>query len=866
MFAGVGIGVPHPSAGYKVGPTSIIKVMPNGAAAWISILEHLEGPSLAASTACASGAHAIGLAYDQIQLGRVTGMLAGGVDTVITRDVLRAYAWMRALNTARDEEPTRMSRPFDATRRGFVLGEGAGFLMLEEREHALARGATILAEMRGWGASSDAHNIVAVAPEGRGMARAMQNALADAALPVEAVDYISAHGTSTKMNDREETRAIHQVFGARAGQLKVSSQKSMLGHCHGRRRRDRGCGDRAVDQQADCDTHDQSRYARPGVRPGLRPPRCEEGRDPRGAEQFVRLRGAQQRARVRASRGHVTPSLLVNETTFSLETDTLPAALERSAAEGALLWLAAKDKDAVELPMRDLLDRANRVARHLIALGMKPGERAVVMLPTSEGWLAAFFGTLLAGGVAVPLGPNLSFGGMDRYASTVRTILSAAGARFMLGNDAIETHLPALRALGTPLEHFVRADLALELPAADVVLPSLSADATAVIQYTSGTTGTPKGVMLSHRALLANAYMIGERSGMSPSDVGVSWLPLFHDMGLVGALLTSLYWRYPLLLMPVESFLLQPRRWITWMSKKRATLSVAPNFAYQFAVDRVAERHLAGLDLSAWRKAFNGSEAVRPGTLRGFAERFGPFGFDESAFEPVYGMAENALAATFPETGKRWHTARHAGRELCSVGTPLSGVSVGVVDEAGRPVESGESGLIRLASPSLMDGYFENEAATSEVLRHGWLDTGDLGFVRDGELFVTGRRKELIIKRGRNYAPDELEGVALEVTKGRVLRAAAFGAPDEREGTERIVLVLETRPNTAHERDLLSRDVSGALVAAVGVGPDVTVVVPPHTIERTTSGKLRRAALRSRFLEGTLPEHAAPDAGTEERA
>ncbi len=233
VFAGVGIGVPHPSEGYKVGPTSIIKVMPNGAAAWISILEKLEGPSMAASTACASGAHAIGVAYDQIRLGRVSGMLAGGVDTVITRDVLRAYAWMRALNTARDEEPTRMSRPFDATRRGFVLGEGAGFLMLEEREHALARGASILAEMRGWGASSDAHNIVAVAPDGRGMVRAMQRALDDAALPPESIDYISAHGTSTKMNDREETRAIHQVFGPHASRLKVSSQKSMIGHAMG---------------------------------------------------------------------------------------------------------------------------------------------------------------------------------------------------------------------------------------------------------------------------------------------------------------------------------------------------------------------------------------------------------------------------------------------------------------------------------------------------------------------------------------------------------------------------------------------------------------------------------------------------------
>lgn len=233
VIVGVGIGLPHPSAGYAVGPTSIIKAMPNAAAAWISILEGLRGPSMTVSTACASGAHAIGVAFDQIRLGRADRIVAGGVDTVITRDVLRAYAWMRALNTARDEEPTHMSRPFDATRRGFVLGEGAGFLLLEERHVARARGARIYAELRGFGASSDAYNIVAIAPDGVGMATAMNTALADAGLPPTAIDYISAHGTSTKMNDREETRAIRSTFGAHADRLMVSSQKSMLGHTMG---------------------------------------------------------------------------------------------------------------------------------------------------------------------------------------------------------------------------------------------------------------------------------------------------------------------------------------------------------------------------------------------------------------------------------------------------------------------------------------------------------------------------------------------------------------------------------------------------------------------------------------------------------
>lgn len=233
VVTGVGYGAPMPSSGYKVGPTTIIRAMPNAVAAWLAILEGVRGPNMSCSTACASGAHAIGIAFDQIRLGRAVGMLAGGVDTVITRDVMRSFAWLRAVNTAKDEEPTQMSRPFDKTRRGFVLGEGAGFLCLEEREHALARGATILAEMRGWGACSDAHHIVAVAPEGAGMAQAMRMALEDSDLAPEVVDYVSAHGTSTPMNDRLETQAIHAVFGDHAKDLLISSQKSMLGHAMG---------------------------------------------------------------------------------------------------------------------------------------------------------------------------------------------------------------------------------------------------------------------------------------------------------------------------------------------------------------------------------------------------------------------------------------------------------------------------------------------------------------------------------------------------------------------------------------------------------------------------------------------------------
>ena len=232
IIAGVGLGVPHPSQGYKVGPTSIVRVMPNAAPAWISILHGLRGPCLTVSTACASGAHAIGVALDQIRAGRADGVVAGGVDAVVTAEVIRAFHWMGALS-AEERTPAELSRPFDATRKGFVLAEGAAFLVLERHDAAVARGARPIAMLDGWGMVSDAYSIVATAPDGEGMGRSMATALQDADLPPTVIEYVSAHGTGTRMNDREETRAIRRVFGAQADRLAVSSQKSMIGHAMG---------------------------------------------------------------------------------------------------------------------------------------------------------------------------------------------------------------------------------------------------------------------------------------------------------------------------------------------------------------------------------------------------------------------------------------------------------------------------------------------------------------------------------------------------------------------------------------------------------------------------------------------------------
>lgn len=559
----------------------------------------------------------------------------------------------------------------------------------------------------------------------------------------------------------------------------------------------------------------------------------------------------------------------------------LGEAVESAARSGAHLWLGQGDQPPARFSYRQLVERAHLAAHNLLALGLEPGDRVLLMLPTSEAWLVAFFGTLFAGGVAVPLGPVFSFGGLERYARTIRHIALDSGARFFVGTPAVEPYLPLLREDNPALREFIRPERLSEPLRNGPLLPSASPEDLAVLQYTSGTTGLPKGVMLSHRAVLANAFMIGQRVSMSPNDVGVSWLPLFHDMGLVGALMTSVYWHYPLFLLPPESFLLHPRRWLQAISCVRATLTVAPNFAYQMAVDRIGDRHLRELRLDSLRCAFNGSEPVRPATLRAFTARFAACGLDTRAVLPVYGMAENTLAATSPAAGEHWISQRldRAGlelgarvstgcpggsgveTELVSVGTPLAGVSVAVRGVSGEDLPPRSVGEVVLKSPSIMDGYWGKPEETGRVLRDGWLRTGDLGFIHEGRLYLTGRVKELIIKRGRNHYPEEIEQLASEVGGRRVLQAAAFSSPNERSGTEDIVLVVEARALSSAERQELEQEINGALIGVLGVGADVVVFVPPHSIPRTTSGKIQRSVLRERYQLGELGTAADRDEG-----
>ena len=399
-----------------------------------------------------------------------------------------------------------------------------------------------------------------------------------------------------------------------------------------------------------------------------------------------------------------------------------------------------------------------------------------------------------------------------------------------------------------------------------------AADDAAMIQYTSGSTGDPKGVLLTHANLLANIRAIAVGVKLAPTDAAVSWLPLYHDMGLIGTWLNSMVNGIPLTLMSPLSFLARPERWLWAIHEGRGTMSAAPNFAYELCVRKIRDDALVGLDLSSWRCASNGSEPVSAATLDRFARRFAPFGLRREALFPVYGLAECAVALCFPPIGRaplvdvvQRQTFERDGRaepaaadatgplSFVSVGQPLPAHEVRLVDDKGQDVAERIIGRLIFRGPSCMSGYYRNPEATARTISpDGWIDSGDLAYRANGELFITGRVKDLIIKGGRNLVAQEIEEVAGAIDGIRKGCVAAFGAPDEASGTERLIVLAESRQTAADERARLEREVVAAVATEVGVPPDIVRVVPPATVPKTSSGKIRRAAAREAFEAGRI--------------
>jgi len=522
----------------------------------------------------------------------------------------------------------------------------------------------------------------------------------------------------------------------------------------------------------------------------------------------------------------------------------------------------------VEITYADLHRGALGLAAGLQARGLAPGQAVAIMLPTGRDYLCVFFAILIAGGIPVPIYPPARPSQLEEHLRRHVGILNNARAVLLVTVPAARTVARLLQEQVTSLGGVVVTDdLETQQPLQPV---PLSGDDIAFLQYTSGSTGAPKGVVLTHANLLANIEAMGTAIEVRRDDVFVSWLPLYHDMGLIGAWLGSLYYAMPLVLMSPLAFLARPARWLWTIHQHRATLSAAPNFAFELCLNKVLDADIEGLDLSSWRFAFNGAEPVSPTTVRRFCERFGSYGFRQSAMAPVYGLAESAVGLAFPPPDRgalidrvRREALLGSGLaqpadpadpdvlEFVACGQPLPGYQIRVVAN-GRELPERRQGRIQFQGPSATSGYFRNPEASRGLFDGAWLDTGDLGYIAAGDLYLTSRVKDVIIRGGRNLYPYEVEAAIGDIPGIRKGCVAMFGGMDPRSGTERVVVVAETRETDPEARGALQQKAMAVATDLIGMPPDEIILAPPQTVLKTSSGKIRRSAIRELYEKGNL--------------
>jgi fatty-acyl-CoA synthase len=524
-----------------------------------------------------------------------------------------------------------------------------------------------------------------------------------------------------------------------------------------------------------------------------------------------------------------------------------------------------------------------RVASALRARGLKRQDLVALIIGDADQFLTTLFGASIAGVIPASLYPPATTSDLQRYLTATAGILNSCGARAVVTTAALHPHIDSLRTLCPTLGcvlPYEALDAAGDGPHSG--FPAISADDVAFVQFTSGSTSAPKGVIVTHRNLSANIQAFSGAAGVSSSlaDVAVSWLPMYHDMGLVGMAIGSLYTPNSAAFLTPQAFVKRPVDWLRAVSRYHGTISFAPNFAYDLAVRRVKEADLAGLDLSSWRVAGCGSEPIHAPTLAAFAEKFGAVGFSASSFLPSYGLAEHVLAASFCPRGRQpivEHlsaddaTSRRVATRatklsekdrdtltVVSCGRPLPGHQIRIADELGRPLPERCIGEITLAGPSVTPGYYRNEALTDKMIRNGFLHTGDLGYLSDGELFVCGRMKDVIIVNGRKHHAQDLEWSIDDLAGIRRGRVAAFGTAEQGR-PERAVIVVE--PSGTVPAAELTDAIRRRIVDLCGLLIHDVVLAPHGTVSRTTSGKVRRAATKQRYERGDLEMAAGGQTG-----
>ncbi len=565
-----------------------------------------------------------------------------------------------------------------------------------------------------------------------------------------------------------------------------------------------------------------------------------------------------------------------------------PAKQARTLVE-ALEWHSAMHPDRQHLTVIDdeaapvtgftyraLADAARESAQGLIERDVMPGDRIALMLPTGRDFFVAFFAILYAGAAPVPIYPPMRLSQLEDHLRRQAGILRNAEARMLItvpeaGGAAalLQSQAPSLTAIESVAGLSPRCQ-----PSG---LPLLHEKSIALIQYTSGSTGDPKGVVLTHANLLSNIRAMGQAMEATSADIFVSWLPLYHDMGLIGAWLGCLYFAAPLYVMSPLSFLMRPESWLWAIHRYRATLSGAPNFAFELCLNKIDERNLEGLNLSSLRMVLNGAEPVSVPAMRRFIDRFGHYGFRQEAMAPVYGLAENSVGLAFPPPGRppvidrvdrnslSVHGMAPPARaddphplEIASCGAPLPGHEIRIVDELGLELGERREGRLEFRGPSATPGYFHNETKTQDLFHGGWLDSGDRGYMAGGEVYITGRIKDIIIRAGQHIYPQEIEEAIAEVPGIRKGCVAVFGVADRSSGTERVVILAETRETDPAARATLRARVLQTATDIAGTPPDEVILAPPRTVPKTSSGKIRRSAAKALFETGQIEAGRRP--------
>jgi acyl carrier protein len=575
----------------------------------------------------------------------------------------------------------------------------------------------------------------------------------------------------------------------------------------------------------------------------------------------------------------VVEEVVVTEVPVPTAAETLLEALDwhvRAHPDRTHVQLYGDGGEVRNMDYRQLLDGARAVAAGLREAGIEASQSVAIMLPTGADYLHSFIGVLLTGAVPVPIYPPARLSQIEDHFRRHARILENAGVVCLITfppakrvSRLLTSHVPALRRVVT-VEELGTAGLLQEASAA-------TPETVAFLQYTSGSTGNPKGVVLTHADILASLRSMGEALEARSSDVFVSWLPLYHDMGLIGAWLGSMVYGFPLVLMSPLTFLARPERWLKAIHRHRGTLSGGPNFAYELCLRRIDDAAIEGLDLSSWRLAFNGAEPVSPQTMEQFTRRFARYGLRAEAITPVYGLAEATLGVAFTPVGRGLRTERvqrqpmmRDGRArpadgddadalvFVSSGVPIPGFEVRIVDEANREAAERTEGRLEFRGPSTTTGYYRNPEATRELFDGDWLDSGDRAYVADGEVYITGRSKDVIIRAGRNIYPYELEQAIADIDGIRRGCVAVFGSSDPTSGTERLIVVAETRETGEAARAALRAQIEAVVAELLGMPADDVVVASPGTVLKTSSGKIRRVALRDLYDRGALaPRHRA---------